>query len=372
VRDEEVDVALGRAVVVPFVNPASAAPLIRLAALVAIPDEGRVTPLMVVGPDTGDDERERARAIVIDAEEAAREHGADAQGLVVTDAAVADGVLAATKDRAATLVVMGWQGRSSTHNVFGRLIDSLVGRSSIPLGIVRWQPDGIRRIVLPITNDHLQPAGARGLRLAADLVERVHAGTKAPVVVVRSGTDAADVPEQIGQLADRVHHDARAVDLAVGAAARPGDLIIPPVAPTASGLRSATTHLAWAAPESSLLVAVDVGPPPGDSIAAAVGGAGKPPPRRTDDGGPDETYLVTVTAHLATHVPADAAVLVAPLRLVGPVESSDAWIDDDAQACVRAQVRVTAPSPTVAIGAAMSAIDEATALDGAEISYDLN
>ena len=55
---------LGRAIVVPVVNPASVRPLLRYAASIATVDGGRVIPVTVVGPTADADSR--AQQILID------------------------------------------------------------------------------------------------------------------------------------------------------------------------------------------------------------------------------------------------------------------------------------------------------------------
>lgn len=363
---------LGSVVVVPVVSPVSAAELARVAARLAGPDGGRVIPVSAVPPGSDPGAVAAAREVVEGAAAAARELGAQADGVVRADLPVVAAVLACMAEHQATLAVMGWQGSSTHRNVFGELIDSIVGRSTIPLAVVRVHTTPYRRVVLPVSQDHLLPGGARGLQLAADLAARLQPAEADPVTVLRTGVGGGPLPDEVTALADRVHHDRRRVDQAVGAAAGEGDLVVVPVAPTASGLRTATTHMAWAAPDAWLAVAIDVGPPPpaDAGLADAVARAGTAPegPSDADDG--LEEHLVLVSAR----APSGASALhglVDALRLVGSVGAVEPSGDADGTAGVRVGVIVRAPSANVAVGAVLSAVHDSDALEGAEITYDV-
>ncbi len=366
---------LGRTIVVPVVNPASVRPLLRYAAAIAAPDGGRLVPVTVVGPRADADSRAHAWAGVADAEATARELGVAATGVVVEADTPVDGTLQAVTEHDATLVLMGWRGRSSTSNVFGQLIDSVVGRSSVPLAIVRLGAVPTRRVMLPVHSDHLLPAGARGLRLATTLALRLATVCAEPTTVLRTGDATAPLPDAITALSDRTHHDPRRTDRAVGALAGPSDLVVAAVAPTVSGLRAATTHLAWAAPDTTLLVAVDVGPTREEGLAAATEGAGTPAPAKR--AGDVRQVRVVVTARLpettGTEDDPRADDLGRVLRGVGATDQVMAWWPaGDTRPHVRSTVTVTATSVNSALSAVMVAVHEAPAFRGAEITYDVD
>ncbi len=362
---------LGQRVAVPLVSPISAPWLARLAALIAVAEGGCVDTITVLAPNAPDHQRREAEALVSDAAQAARLAGAPSEGLVVRDDSVAAAVLRTMDDLRSTLAIIGWHGGSSHRNVFGELIDSVVGRSRIPLAIVRTGEEPPRRVVVPLSQDHLLPGGAAGIDLAVDLAGRLRRGLGAPVMLLRTGELSAPLPDNAASLTSRVHHDPRRVDQAVGAVARPDDLIIAPVAPTAEGLRAATTHMAWAAPRSGLLVAIDVGPPPSEPLAPAVSAAGSMPagglPEADDD---DAEHVVVVTVRTDETPQQARAALVTALQLIGPVDGPSAD-DDTGRTVLRATVRVTAPSANVALAATMTALHESPALGHAEISYEL-
>jgi acyl-CoA synthetase (AMP-forming)/AMP-acid ligase II len=205
------------------------------------------------------DERAHAWQAIAEAERLGREHGVRVTGQVLEGHEVADAVLDAIRRRRREPGRHGLAGRSSTSNVFGALIDTIVGRSSVPLAVVRLGTP-FRRVLLPVSADHLLPGGDRA---CASRSGWRAAGAEAPepTTVLRTGPREVELPAQIAELGERVHHDPRRTDQAVGAFARADDLVVAAVAPTVSGLRAATTHLAWAAPDATLLVAVDVGRP---------------------------------------------------------------------------------------------------------------
>lgn len=361
--------AVGSVILVPVSNPRSAVTLLRLAAFLAEPD-GLVVPVTVLRPEASPEEREAAHDLVLNAEVTARKAGVEARGMVDVDSSVARGVLDTALECQATLVVMGWQGRSSHQNVFGRLIDSIAGRSVVPLAVARLGEDStFHRLVLPVSDDHLGHAATGGMRLAAELTRRLHETTGAPVRVVRSGEQTEGLPPQVAALSDRVHHDPRRLDLAVGAAAGADDLVVVPVAPTVSGLRAATTHVAWAAPDASLLIALDVGPTPAtEDLAPAVSRAGAPSP--AEEAAPAQSvHRVLVTACLAVN--ADRSELLeSALWPVGKVAMQEPWRDERGRLCVKAEVTVTATDTNRALGEVMDALHSAPGFDGADISYE--
>jgi nucleotide-binding universal stress UspA family protein len=363
--------APGERIVVPVVNPASVPALLGIAARLAAADGGTVVPITCIRPDAPADERAHAWQAIAEAERLGREHGVRVAGQVLEGQAVADAVLEAVRQVDASLVVMGWRGRSSTSNVFGALIDTIVGRSSVPLAIVRLGTSPFRRVLLPVSADHLLPGGDRGLCLAVRLAERLTADAPEPTTVLRTGPREVELPAQIAELGDRVHHDPRRTDQAVGAFARADDLVVAAVAPTVSGLRAATTHLAWAAPDATLLVAVDVGRPREPGLDEAVGAAGTLRPAGTARGEKDVRLVVTV--RLPT--PSDGATdeLDRVLRTAGRTDHLMAWWPaGDPSPHVRATVTVRSRDVNSALAAVMVAVHDADAFSGAEISYEVD
>lgn len=362
---------LGRTVVVPVVNPASLPTLLTIASALTAPDHGRIRLVTVLGTRARADEHAHAWQGLAAAEELAERLDLVVEGRVIEADDVSDGVRQAVTEADASLVVMGWRGASSTHNVFGALIDSVVGRSAVPLAIVRPGLTPPRRVLLPVSADHLLPGGDRGLCLAVELARRLDACCEEPISVLRTGPREVDLPAGVLELGDRVHHDPRRTDQAVAAFARAEDLIVAPVAPTVSGLRAATTHLAWAAPDATLLVAVDVGPVREEGLAEATESAAAPPAPSVDDG--LHPVRIVVTARLPDTQDATPDGLDRVLRRAGTTDHLMAWWPaGDPRPHVRASVTVRAAGINMAISAVMVAVHDAPALRGAEITYDVD
>jgi hypothetical protein len=361
---------VGERVVVPVVNPASIDALLAIAGRL-VAEGGAVVPVTCIRHHATDDERAHASRTIARAGSVGRELGLEVTGRVLEDDDVAGAVLGAVADVDATLVVMGWRGRSSTSNVFGSLIDSIVGRSAVPLAIVRVGTATFRRVLLPVSADHLLPGGDRGLGLAVQLAERLGDSAAEPTTVLRTGVRDVELPAAVGGLSDRIHHDPRRTDQAVGAFARPDDLVVAAVAPTVSGLRAATTHLAWAAPDATLLVAVDVGRPRERGLAGAVDAAGVPAPLAPQRG--ERDIRVVVSVRLAGAARPTPEELERVLRHAGPTEHLMAWWPPgDPYPNVRATVTVRSPGVNAAISTVMQTVRDAAAFEGAEISYDVD
>ena len=362
--------SLGRCILVPVANPASVRPLMQLAADLVDAD-GQIRLLTVLRPDAPAEAHADAWQGMAVAETVAGQLGVTARGEVRTEPGLGDAVLDTLRDRDASLVLMGWRGASSTTDVFGRLIDHIVGRSSVPLAIVRAGAQDYDRVLLPISADHLLPGGSSGLQLAADLAGRLRRGTTRPLTVLRTGRLGQELPEAIMALSDRVHHDPRRTHQAVAAFAGATDLIVAPVAPTVSGLRAATTHLAWASPDATLLVAIDVGPTAEGPLAPALTDAGRPAPGPSRPRRSDVRLVVTVRLPEGGTVSPDQVERV--LARTGTTEHLMAWWPtDERRAHVRATIELVAPDADHAITRVRKTVQDAAELAGAEITYDVD
>ncbi len=365
--------SLGRCILVPVANPASVRPLMQLAADLVDAD-GEIRLLTVLRPDAPAEAHADAWQGMAVAETVAGQLGVTARGEVRTEHSLGDTVLDTLRDREASLVLLGWRGASSTTDVFGRLIDHIVGRSSVPLAIVRAGAQDYDRVLLPISADHLLPGGSSGLQLAADLAARLRRGTTRPLTVLRTGRLGQELPEAILALGDRVHHDPRRTHQAVAAFAGATDLVLAPVAPTVSGLRAATTHLAWASPDATLLVAIDVGPTAESSLAPALApalaDAGRPAPDPHRPNRTDIRLVVTVRPPEGGTVAPNQVERI--LARSGTTEHLMAWWPTgERRAHVRATVHLVAPDPDHAITRVRKEVQDAEELAGAEISYDV-
>lgn len=364
--------ALGDLVAVPLTNPESVPGLMRTAAMFARADEGVVVPVTVVPVAAAPEERDAAERLIAAAEAELAALGVSGRGRVCSFDEVAVGVLSVLDDLAATLVVIGWRGASSRHNVFGELIDTIVGHSAAPLAVIRFAGQLFTRVVVPVSDEHLLPGGHRGVDLAAELARRCQESAGAPVWILRTGELREELPETLLALSDRVHHDPRSVIDAIGDIAASDDLILTPVAPTASGLRMATTHIAWAAPETPLLVAVDVGPAPGESLVSAVDEAGVTP-QAPGAAAATHHHRVRVTVHGpgTDAAPIAADELRALLAVLGEVAAITEWSDPERGPSLQAHVVLATADRHEALSEVMTALHQAPRLSGAEIRYDV-
>lgn len=357
-------------VLVPVANPASIGPLLGHAAALAGP-RGVVHLLTILGRGADADDRAHAEQGLAEVQRDADRLGVEVRGEVRAAADAATGVLAAIEETSPALVVMGWRGQSSNTDVFGRLIDHVVGRSSVPLAVIRLGLQPPERLLFPVSEEHLLPGGSGSLTLAVELAQRVRNHSAFPSTVLRTGARTGELPEQVQRLGDRVHHDPRRTHKAVEAFAHPEDLIVAAVAPTASGLRAATTHLAWAAPEATLMVAVDVGPTRGDGLVDAVADAGRPAPMRTDP--PADEVRIVVTIRLPEEEKLSTERTEEILRGVGDTELVMSWWPaSDDRVHIGATVVVHCDGVNAAMARVMTALHDTPELQGAEITYELD
>lgn len=243
----------------PVVNPASAAGLVRLAGILAAGEDGSVMPFTVVHPRAGTRKLDAAWDLVTSAAGHAEAAGATAHALVSLHDSVTAGVLEGIEDEAASLVIMGWEGVSTRQNVFDVLVDTLVGTSAVPVVVARLRAETTNRVLLAISDDDLLPAGIAGLELSVQIARRLCEAAGCTLVALHTGLEAGGLPSTVTDAADEVRRDERRGDHVVGDEAGVGDVVVVPVSPTESGLRTASTRTAWATPDASLVVVVDVG-----------------------------------------------------------------------------------------------------------------
>ncbi|CAN5806670.1 hypothetical protein BH24ACT15_BH24ACT15_28790 [soil metagenome] len=367
---------LGRVVVVPLARPATAAWLGRLAALIARPDDGTVVPISVITTASDEKAKEQARQAVTSAADAAQQYGAQVRPQVVQGQRVPTAVLDTVDEQGASLVLMGWQGESTSNNVFGELIDSVMGRSNVPLAVVRPAAAPFERVLVPVSDDHLAAGGERGISLATELAQRLSHNTQSSLVVVmaRDGAGSAQTGQVPIELRDLAHATLRvdgSVAQAVAQVARPTDIVVTPVAPTADGLRNATTHLAWATPRSWQMVAIDVGPPTDVDVVSAVKDAGmliEPTP----DPETDSAHLVMVSVTVAEGAPDPWSRIETAVRMVGTVVHHRRERDDLGRPVNIGHVEVLAPTSAAALAAMMVELDDARwQIAPVELTYGL-
>lgn len=361
--------APGSRIVVPVARPASLDSLLPVAAAMAAGDDGHVVPVTVVAPGSSADQRKAAADLALEAERRLRRDGVSASGVVAEARSVPEGVRAIVTSERATLVVMGWRGPADTSQAFDATVDDVLGRSSTPLLVVRPSDHPPTRVVLPLTLGHVGEHGRGGLMLATMLARRLATSRHLGVSVLWAGDGDPRVPDDVRALTDRLHHDPRRLDEAVGAMANPGDVVVAAVAPTPEGLREITTHVTAATPDATLVVVIDPGPRRRRGLGAAVADA---VPIPVDTAGEPVDHVVTVTIDPPTGSTLQRRRLVRALAHLGMVSEVDVhWRAATGAQRLRVEVRVLAPSSTAALGEVMTALHETPALAGADLHYEV-
>lgn len=369
VRSSSSPAAVGARIVVPVARPASLDSLLPVAVAMAVADDGHVVPVTVVEPSASTDAVAAAADLALDAERRLQAEGISASGVVAEGRTVAAGVRAIVTSERATLVVMGWRGAADTSQAFDATVDDVVGRSSVPLLVVRPADHPPARVVVPLTAAHVSPHGRGGLALATDLAQRLAATRSVGVSLLWAGDEHPAVPPHVQALSDRLHHDPRRLDLAVGAMAQPGDVVVAAVAPTAAGLREVTTHVTAATPDATLVVAIDPGPRRSRGLGAAVA---DPVPKLVEVGDDPVDHLVTVTIDPPAGATLSRRRLVRALTHLGTVSDVDVqWRAATGAQRLRVSVRLLATGTTTALGEVMTALHDAPALTGASLHYEV-
>lgn len=363
----------GNRVLLPVVSPESA-PHLATVALGLVGGGGEVIAMSVVPPDAD-------RATVADADRvlAAMEDLVDGTGVAIDTVVVAaESVARAVHDAALArnvdVVVMGWAGSGSSQSAFGSIVDHVVGRSRVPLLMVRPGRRLPTSVLLAFDTDQLHPSGRRGLVLAARVAAALRDRNGWPLTLLQTGMeDGPDLPPEVAELTDRIHHDPRRRHEALAAARHDDQLVVAPVAPTVAGLRSATSRINWAAGDATLAVAVDVGPIGSRedlTHATAPPLRAVPPAESAAEPRPARLHGIAVTA--TAEEPPDRQAVQQALAAVGEVSGIRTWWSGpDREPHLSLVVSVVAESDSLAIGRVLDVVDTLPALAGARVRYDL-
>ncbi|MBW3620716.1 MAG: cation:proton antiporter [Actinobacteria bacterium] len=254
------DEPLGRTVVVPVANPASAGSLIRFAALLAGPDSGSVIPVNVLGFDATRAQVDEHRRLTEDAESVALRHGAEARSIVRVDSTTTAGILHTIVEQGATAMLVGWKGYTDRRTgFFGSVIDGLISGSPVPVAVCHPGIDEeVRRIVLSVTHHDLSTAGDPGLRLAVAFATRMAQQADVPLVVVTEDDPdevRAHLPEDRRERTDIVV-DERRQSIALRHQTSAGDVVLMGVPPTAGRLDNRAIRVGRAIRDRTVIVAV--------------------------------------------------------------------------------------------------------------------
>jgi Kef-type K+ transport system membrane component KefB/nucleotide-binding universal stress UspA family protein len=251
--------ALGQSVVVPVANPESRERLVRLAARMARRDSGFVLPLTVIDAEVPEEELDYLNEANEAAERIALSNGAEATGVIRIDRTPTSGILHTLVERRGSLLVLGWSGLTGRGGaLFSTLIDRVLAEAPVPMLIARLREEEPQGILLSISESNATPTGTGGLELGIQTAKRLSQREGLPVRVI-SNIDDPDVTARVEEVLEvEVEVDHRRRSIAVREQARPGDLVIVPVKPTAQALRGAASRIARAVPEHSFVMALDV------------------------------------------------------------------------------------------------------------------
>lgn len=148
-------------IVVPVYNPKTERDLIEMAAMLARHESGKLVPLAITAVQTHMDAPElktamgRSDILLTRASELSQEFGATAQALSRIDDSIAQGIIRASREQHADLIVMGWSKTSGFRaRLFGNVINNVLWSSHCPVAVTRLlgSPSQIRRILVPIEN----------------------------------------------------------------------------------------------------------------------------------------------------------------------------------------------------------------------------
>lgn len=364
-------VASGSTVLLAVVAPASVPHLVTVAAGIAGP-AGRVLAVTVVPSATNRQAVEAARITMAAVEDTASGMGTSIDTLVMAGSSPAVLVHEAAVSHHADMVVMGWRGSGNIATAFGSIIDQVVGRSQVPLIMVRPGAQMPTSLLLAFDSDQLNPAGRRGLLLAASVSHALGERYEWPLTLLQTGAEVSqDLPAEVARLTDRVHHDPRRRHEALAAVADHDQMVVVPVAPTIAGLRSATTRVNWAVADATLVVAVDVGPVAVQSEGLTEA-SDQPPIDLATRTGPARRGRHAMAVTAVAHERIDRRILQAALQVVGEVSGIRTWwAGADREPHLSLVVTVVAESGSDALGDVLAVLDTLPALAGARLRYDL-
>lgn len=264
---------LGEVVVAPVANPANAPTLLRFASAFARADGGLVVPLTVATAGVSAEQLDELRRFDAAALRAAQAAGAEADSLLRIDASPQTGIVHTVVERRASLLVMGWKGRSDRPDaLFGGIIDGVLSASPVPTLLVRDGDDRISRVLVVIDASVTRPAGRPALRLALRAAAVAARGAGIEVAVVSNREDPA-LTRMVGELLGTVplRHDPRRRSVLVAELTRSGDLVVLPAIGDRSHVRALTRRVVPAVPTGAGLVVAFDASPAEDPVAGATG-----------------------------------------------------------------------------------------------------
>ncbi|MGH1394390.1 MAG: cation:proton antiporter [Trichormus sp.] len=197
-------------VLVPIYNPQTQRYLIEMASLIAHHESGRIVPLAIAKSHVHMDDPELETAIKKSeqrlklAQQITQEFGVEVLTDIRIDDDVALGISRTSREKNASLVVMGWSRTTGLRaRLFGSVIDSVFWSSHCPVAVARLlnSPTVIRRILVPVGD--LMPQTVGALRFAQILADS-NQGEVVLLHVCALNTPTALVEQFTSQLFDIV------------------------------------------------------------------------------------------------------------------------------------------------------------------------
>jgi Kef-type K+ transport system membrane component KefB/nucleotide-binding universal stress UspA family protein len=207
-------------VVVPVYNPNTERNLIEMAAMLIRHESGKLMPLAITAAQTHMDAPElkiglsRSDVLLTKAAQLSQEFGIVAYPLSRIDDSIAQGIIRASREQQADLIIMGWSKTSGFRaRLFGNVINNVLWSSHCPVAVTRLlnSPSQIHRILVPIEN--LTPQAVRIVRFAEILASTNQAEVTLLHVCDRrtTPTRVAWMESQLALLVSKVSPNSRAV-----------------------------------------------------------------------------------------------------------------------------------------------------------------
>ncbi|HEY9811493.1 MAG TPA: cation:proton antiporter [Halomicronema sp.] len=160
-------------VVVPVFNPKTQEFLIRMAALLAQHEGGKIVPLAIATAQANMDAPQmesalkRGEFLLNNAEKQGLELGVEVEPILRIDYDIDRGITHASREKNANLIVMGWGKRTGLRaRLFGNVIDSVLWAAHCPVAVTRLlkSPLEFKNILVPV--DNLSYEAIRPLKFA--------------------------------------------------------------------------------------------------------------------------------------------------------------------------------------------------------------
>lgn len=165
-------------VLVPIYNPQTQENLIKMAALLARREGGKIVPLAIAMAQSHMDTPQmesafsRGQLLLETAENQGLQLGVEVEPVLRIDYDIDRGITHTSREKNASLIVMGWGKRTGFRaRLFGNVIDSVLAAAHCPVAVTRLlkSPLEFQEILVPV--DNLSYEAVRPLRFAQTLAE---------------------------------------------------------------------------------------------------------------------------------------------------------------------------------------------------------